>query len=228
MVDRIHGISGVTSFASMPQASLNFPNSVRLNVEAIDKIFTNALLSVVAGVANGNIIALSDPGQHLQGDDGLFVFRLVSTRRNDGDGVLLEERFTEDEITSRGNGETRGERVNICDLMEKFAELETTATQNVHIGLTVPQNFGLKVEPVLTLDLVVVPCIKLFAVIGDHAIRIVELGFRHWPHVVLVLSTVKEMREVNFLKLCETKRFRESGEFHWDEAKGIDEFNVHL
>ena len=73
MVDRIHGISGVTSFASMPQAPLNFPNSVRLNAEAIDKVFANALLSVVAGVANGNIIALSDPGQHLQGDDGLFV-----------------------------------------------------------------------------------------------------------------------------------------------------------
>jgi hypothetical protein len=155
---------------------LNFPNSVRLNVEAIDKVLANALLSVVAGVANGNIIALNDPGQHLQGDDGLFVFRLVSARRNDGNGVLLEERFTEDEITSRGNGETRGERVNICDLMEKFAELETTATQNVHIGLTVSQNFGLKVELVLTLDLVVVPCIKLFAVIGAHAIRIVELG----------------------------------------------------
>ena len=121
MVDRIHGISGVTSFASMPQASLKFPNSVRLNVEAIDKVLANALLSVVAGVANGNIIALSNPSQHLQGDDGLFVFRLVSARRNDGDGVLLEERFTEDEITSRGNGETRGERVNICDLAEKFA-----------------------------------------------------------------------------------------------------------
>ena len=151
MVDRIHGISGVTSFASMPQASLNFPNSVRLNVEAIDKIFANALLSVVSSVANGNIIALSNPGQHLQGDDGLLVFRLVSARRNDGDGVLLEERFTEDEITRRGNGETRGERVNICNLMEKFAELKITATQNDHIGLTVPQNFGLKVELVLTL-----------------------------------------------------------------------------
>ena len=207
---------------------MNFPNSVRLNVETIDKVFANALLSVVPGVANGNIIALSNPSQHLQGDDRLFVFRLVSARRNDGDGVLLEERFTEDEITSRGNGETRGERVNICDVIEKFAELETTATQNVHIGLAVPQNFGLKVELVLTLDFVVVPCIKLFAVIGAHAIRIVELGFRHWPHVVLVLSTVKEMREVTFLKLCETKRFREGGEFHWDEAKRIDEFNVHL
>jgi hypothetical protein len=129
----IHRVFGVTSLAAMPQAPLNFPNSVRLNVEAIDKIFTNALLSVVAGVANGNIIALSDPGQHLQGDDRLFVFRLVSTRRNDGNGVLLEERFTENEITSRGNGETRGERINICHLMEKFAELETTTTQNVHI-----------------------------------------------------------------------------------------------
>jgi hypothetical protein len=39
------------------------------------------------------------------------------------------------------------------------------------------------------------------------------------PHVVLVLITVKKMREVTFLKLCETKRFRESGEFHWEEAK---------
>jgi hypothetical protein len=151
MVDRIHGISGITPFASMPQASLNFPNSVHLNVETIDKIFANALLSVVPGVANGNIIALSNPSQHLQDDDGLFVFRFVSARRNDGDGVLLEERFTEDEITSRGNGETRGKRVNICDFMEKFAELETTATQNVHIGLTVTQNFGLKVELVLAL-----------------------------------------------------------------------------
>jgi hypothetical protein len=28
----------------------------------------------------------------------------------------------------------------------------------------------------------------------------------------------KEMREVTLLKLCETKRFREGGEFHWDEA----------
>ena len=198
MVDRIHGISGVTPFASVPQASLNFPNSVRLNVEAIDKVLANALLSVVAGVANGNIITLS---QHLQDDDRLFVFRLVSARRNDGDGVLLVERFTENEITSRGNGETRGERINICDLMEKFAELETTTTQNVHIRLAVSQNFGLKVELVLTLDLVVVPCIKLFAVIGAHAIRIVELGFRHWPHIVLVLSTVKEMREVTSLDL---------------------------
>ena len=114
---------------------MNFPNSVRLNVEAIDKIFANALLSVVAGVANGNIIALSNPSQHLQGDDGLFVFRLVSARRNDGDGVLLEERFTKDEVTSRGNGETRGEGINICYLMEKFAELETTTTQNVHTDL---------------------------------------------------------------------------------------------
>jgi hypothetical protein len=148
MVDRIHGISGVTSFASMP---LNFPSSVRLNVETIDKIFTNALLSVVPGVANGNVIALRNPSQHLQGDDGLFVFRLVSARRNDGDGALLEERFTEDEITSRGNGETRGERVNICDLAEKFAELETTTTQNVHIRSAVSQNFGLKVEFMLAL-----------------------------------------------------------------------------
>jgi hypothetical protein len=130
----------------MPQAPLNFPNSIRLNVEAIDKTFANALLSVVAGVANGNIIALSDPGQYLQGDDGLFVFRLVSARRNDGDGVLLEERFTENEITSRGNGETRGERVNICDLAEKFAELETTTRQNVHIRPAVSKNFGLKVK----------------------------------------------------------------------------------
>jgi hypothetical protein len=121
---------------------LNFPNSVRLNVEAIDKVLANALLYVVAGVANGNIITLSDPGQHLQGDDRLFVFRLVSARRNDGDGVLLEERFTEDEVTGRGNGETRGEGINICDLMEKFAELETTTMQNVNIGLAVPQNFG--------------------------------------------------------------------------------------
>ncbi|CAB4044754.1 Hypothetical predicted protein, partial [Paramuricea clavata] len=172
-------------------------------------------LSVVAGVPNGNIIALSDPGQHLQGDDRLFVFRLVSARRNDGGGVLLQERFTEDEITSIGNGETRGERVNICDLMEKLAELETTTTQNVHIGLAVPQNFGLKVELVLMLDLIVLPLIKLFAVIGAHAFRIVERGFRHWPHIVLVLSTVKEMRE-------------EDGEFHWIEAKEIDEFNVNL
>jgi hypothetical protein len=36
------------------------------------------------------------------------------------------------------------------------------------------------------------------------------------------------MREVTFLKLSETKRFRERGEFHWFEAKGIDEFNVDL
>jgi hypothetical protein len=83
MVDRIHGMSGVTPFASMPQTPLNFPNSVRLNAEAIDKVLANALLSVVAGMSNGNIIALSDPGQHLQGDDRLFVFRLVSARRND-------------------------------------------------------------------------------------------------------------------------------------------------
>jgi hypothetical protein len=54
MVDRIHGISGVTPFASMPQAPLNFLNSIRLNVEAIDKVLANALLSVFAGVANGN------------------------------------------------------------------------------------------------------------------------------------------------------------------------------
>ena len=89
MVDLIHGMSGVTPFASMSQTPLNFPNSVRLNTEAIDKVLANALLSVVAGMSNGNIIALSDPGQHLQGDDRLFVFRLVSARRNDGDGVLL-------------------------------------------------------------------------------------------------------------------------------------------
>ena len=76
----------------------------------------------------------------------------VSARRNDGDGVLLEERFTENKITSRGNGETRSERVNICDLVEKFAELETTTTQNVHIRPAVSQNFGLKVEFMLALD----------------------------------------------------------------------------
>ena len=74
----IHRVFGVTSLAAIPQAPLNFPNSVRLNVEAIDKVLANALLSVVAGVANGNIITFSDPGQHLQGDDRLFVFRLVS------------------------------------------------------------------------------------------------------------------------------------------------------
>jgi hypothetical protein len=150
MIDRIHGISGVTPFASMPKAPLNFSNSVRLNVEAIDNVLANALLSVVAGVANGNIITFSSPSQHIQGDDRLFVFRLV--RRNDGDCVVLVERFTEDEITGRGNGETRCEWVNICDLAEKFAELETTTTQNVHIRLAVSQNFGLKVELVLTLD----------------------------------------------------------------------------
>jgi hypothetical protein len=36
------------------------------------------------------------------------------------------------------------------------------------------------------------------------------------------------MREVTLLKFCETKRFRKGGEFHWDEAEGIDEFDVHL
>ncbi|CAB3979899.1 Hypothetical predicted protein [Paramuricea clavata] len=73
MVDRIRGISGVTPFAPMPQAPLNFPNSVRLNVEAIDKLLANALLSVVAGVANGNIITLSDPD-----DDRLVVFKAMT------------------------------------------------------------------------------------------------------------------------------------------------------
>ena len=89
MVDRIYGISGITPFASMPHASLNFPNSVRLNVETIDKVLVNALLSVVPGVANGNVITFCNPGQHLRGDDGLFVFRLVPARKNEGDGVLL-------------------------------------------------------------------------------------------------------------------------------------------
>ena len=228
MVDRIHSISGVTLVAAMPQAPLNFPNSVRLNVEAIDKVLANALLSVLAGLVTGNNIALSDPGRHLQGDDRLFVFRLVSARRNDGDGVLLEERFTEDEVTGRGNGETRGEGVNSCDLMEKFAKLETTTTQNVHIGLAVPQNFGLKVELVVALGKVDVPCIKLFAVIGVHAIRIVELRVWKRSNIILVLSTVKEMREVTFLKLCETKRFREGGEFHWDETERVYKLDVHF
>jgi hypothetical protein len=63
MVDRIHGICGVTPFTSMPQVPLNFQN--RLNAVSIDKVLANALLSVVAGVSNGNIIALSDPGLHL-------------------------------------------------------------------------------------------------------------------------------------------------------------------
>jgi hypothetical protein len=36
------------------------------------------------------------------------------------------------------------------------------------------------------------------------------------------------MREVTFLKLCETKRFREGGEFHWDKTERVYKLDVHF
>ena len=58
----------------------------------------------------------------------------------------------------------------------------------------------------------------MYKTFRGHAVRVVELRVWKRTNVILVLSTVKEMREVTLLKLCETKRFREGGEFHWDET----------
>ena len=39
---------------------------------------------------------------------------------------------------------------------------------------------------------------------------------------------VEEMGEMTLLKFCEIKRLWKRSQFHGDEAKRIDEFNVHF
>ena len=103
VVDRIHGVSGVTFGASMPNASLNLPNSVELRVVAINRVLANMLLAVISGMTNSDVVTLSDPSQHFQRNHRLLLLGFTPTRRNNGNRVLLRKRLAKDKVTGRGD-----------------------------------------------------------------------------------------------------------------------------
>ena len=77
-------------------------------------------------------------------------------------------------------------------------------------------------------DQIVVPSEELLATSWAHAIRIVELCVWKRTNIFLVFSTVEEMVEISLLKFGETKRLWKGCQFHRDETKRVDEFNVHF
>ena len=153
MGDRIQGVSGVIPFVFVPQAPLNFPNSARL-VEPINEVLTKALFSVVTSMTNDDGIALSNSGQRLQGNDELYIFWFVATQWDDGNSVSFQKGFAR---------------------FWRFYKTRLQADAMVRQEAKGSGNFGLEVELVQMLNLVTVPCIKLFVVTCAHAIRIVEL-----------------------------------------------------
>jgi hypothetical protein len=67
----------------------------------------------------------------------MFVFWRITTGWDDSNGVLIQKGLSKDEITSRGDVETRGERIDVSDFTKQVTEFEATATQNVDIGLAI-------------------------------------------------------------------------------------------
>ena len=226
MVDWVDSISSITFWTSVPQTALDFPNRICLCVVSIDEIISNALFAMISGVADDDVVTLSDVGQHLEGNDRLIVFRCIATRWNDGDRVLAKKYLTVHQITSRGDGETLGERIHIGDAMEEFAKLKAAATKNVYIGLAVAQDLAFEVEDVVFTDKVIVPRVEFLAITGAHAFGVVVHGVEKRSHVVLVLGTVEEMWEKAFLHFCDAESLGEVCQTHRDETQRIDEFNV--
>jgi hypothetical protein len=67
----------------------------------------------------------------------MFVFWRVTTGWDNSNGILFQKGLSKDEIASGGDGETRGERIDISDFTKQVTEFEATAVQNVDIGLAI-------------------------------------------------------------------------------------------
>ena len=105
---------------------MDLSHGVGFDIETVHEIFFDTLFAMIAGMADGDVLSLSNVGQHLEGDDRLLVFRGVTARWNNGNRVLAKKRLSEDEISCLGNGEALGEGTHIGSTMEEFAELKTT------------------------------------------------------------------------------------------------------
>jgi hypothetical protein len=67
----------------------------------------------------------------------MFVFWRITTGWDNSNGILFQKSLSKDEIASRGDGETRGEWIDVSDFTEQVTQFEATATQNVDIGLAI-------------------------------------------------------------------------------------------
>ena len=186
MVYWIHRIPGIASLAPMPETTMNLPHCVAFFIKPVGEIFTDTFLPLVTSMTDAYVVLLGYPVQHFHRNYRVSVLWLVATGRNDRDCVLLEESFSEDKVAGRGNGQTGCERVNVGDLTEQFTKLKTATSKNVHIRLAVPKNFSREIELVLMFHHVFVPCKEFLAVIGAHTVRVIILGIRHWPHIILI------------------------------------------
>jgi hypothetical protein len=67
----------------------------------------------------------------------MYVFWRITTGWDNSNGILFQKSLSKDEIASRGDGETRGERIDVSDFTKQVTELEATAAQNLDIGLAI-------------------------------------------------------------------------------------------
>ena len=224
-LDRIHGIAGVISRASVPKTAVDFERGMRFFVVAVEQIITFAFLATVACVLNIDFVLIGRVRQPFVRKRQLIVLGAISHRWNDADRIFGKVVGAIHEMTGRGDGE-RSKRIDVGDVVKQFAKLHTTPAENIDVGMTERNDFLFKVENVIAFLFRRVPCHKRFFIFRIHSVRIVVGRRRNGTNIILVFFLVEEMREVAFGEFFDTERFREIDEFHRNEIERIDEPDV--
>ena len=208
VVDRIHGIAGVTFWASVPETAMDFERGMRFFVVAIEQIVTFAFLATVACVLDIDFVLIGRVRQPFVRKHRLVVLGVISHRWNDADRIFGGKVIgAVHEMTGRGDGE-RSERIDVGDVVKQFAKLHTTPAENIDVGTTVRDNFFFKAENVIAFLFRRVPCHKRFPIFRIHSVRVVVGRRRNGTNIILVFFLVEEMRKVTFGKFFDTERFR--------------------
>ena len=87
-IDPIGGIADVTSQASMPETPLDFIRGMGFFVVTVEKIITDAFLAPVACMLDIDFVLLGCARQSLVRKQGLFLLRVISHGRNDGNHMF--------------------------------------------------------------------------------------------------------------------------------------------
>ena len=148
--DQVRRIAGVTSRASVPEATVNFVRGVRFLMVPVEQIGPNTFLAAVTRVLNANFLLFGRVRQPFMGKQRLVVLWGISHGWNDGDRIFGKVIGAIHEMTGRGDGK-RSEGIDVRDVMKQFAKFQTTPAENIDIGTAVRKNFFLKIKYVIAL-----------------------------------------------------------------------------
>jgi hypothetical protein len=87
----------------------------------------------------------------------MFVLETVTARWDDGNGVFSKIVCPIHLIACGCDGKAFLKGIDFSNVTEQFAKFQATASQNIHIGTTISENFLLEVEHVIIVLQISIP-----------------------------------------------------------------------